>query len=204
MRGVRTDRLWIIGGTVAAAILLAAGWFLAVGPQRTQTDTLNSQAATADLRLTSLHQKLLELREQNRRLPEFSAQLSKDRQALPTTSGLSDFLRELQAGGEVARVVISGVVVGAPLEVTAAATQIYALPVTLTAAGSTTALASFLNQLQRVQPRAVLVDHVIAAPAEPDVNLAGGVTLTVGVQVFIAAADRSSGRTPGSSGTAPN
>ncbi|HVQ89813.1 MAG TPA: type 4a pilus biogenesis protein PilO [Mycobacteriales bacterium] len=204
MRGVRSDRLWIVGGALVAAILLAAGWFLAIGPQRAQTDTLNGQAATADLRLTSLHQKLVELRDRNARLPEFKAELAKDQHALPTTSGLSDFLRELQAGGDVAGVVVSGVVVGSPQEVTAAAAKMYALPVTLTVAGTTTGLASFLNQLQRVRPRAVLVNNVIAAPAEPNLDLSGRVTLTVGVQVFVAAADRSSSGTPPGTGTAPN
>jgi Tfp pilus assembly protein PilO len=202
----RKDRFWLIGGGVAAIVLLAVGWFLVIGPQRDQTNKLDSQASTATMRLSSLRAKLGQLREQDSRLPQYKAQLATDRAALPTAAALSDFLRQLQAGGDYAGVTVSGVVVGSPLEVSAASTRVYALPVTITASGSTAGLGRFLNQIQQVGARAVLIDNAAAAPDEHSVNLDGNVTLTLGVQVFIAAPADAGGGSAGSSSTttAPN
>jgi Tfp pilus assembly protein PilO len=186
MRAVRADRLWMIGGALGAVLLLAIGWFFLISPQRAQTSKLTDEAGTAQVQLTSLRHRLAELRQQNTRLPEYRAQLATDQQALPTTSGLSDFVRQLQLGGERTEVAISGVVVGALAQVPAGDQQVYALPLTLTATGSTAGLGDFLDQLQRVLPRAVLLDSTVAAPAEHAVTLAGPVTLTVGLQVFVA------------------
>jgi Tfp pilus assembly protein PilO len=186
MRAARADRLWVVGGALGAVLLLAIGWFFFIGPQRAQTGELNDQAAAAQLTLTSQRHRLAELRQQNTELPQFQAQLALDEQALPTTSGLSDFLRQLQVGGDRTGVIVSGVAVAGPQEVTAADRRLYALPMTLTATGTTAGLSAFLDQLQRVLPRAVLIDSVTADPVEQAVTLAGGVTVTLGVRVFVA------------------
>jgi Tfp pilus assembly protein PilO len=186
MRAVRADRLWLVGGALGAVLLLAIGWFFFISPQQAQTGKLADDAGAAQLQLTALRHRLTQLRQQNTRLPEYRAQLATAQQALPTTSGLSDFVRQLQLGGERAEVAISGVVVGALTQLPAGDRQVYALPLTLTATGSAAALGEFLDQLQRVLPRAALVDSVVAAPAEHVVTLTGPVTLTIGLQVFVA------------------
>jgi Tfp pilus assembly protein PilO len=189
MRSARADRVWVIGGALGAVLLLAIGWIFFIGPQRAQTGELNDQAAAAQLMLTAQRHRLVELRQQNTQLPQFRAQLALDQQALPGTSGLSDFLRQLQVGGDRTGVTVSGVVVAGPQEVTAAERRLYALPVTLTATGAVAGLIDFLDQLQRVLPRAVLIDSVTAGPAEHAATLAGGVTVTLGVRVFVASTD---------------
>jgi Tfp pilus assembly protein PilO len=182
----RTDRLWMIGGVLGGVVLLAIGWFFFIGPQKAQTAALTEEAGTAQLRLGSLRHKLVELREQNTKLPQYRAQLAENQQALPTTAGLSDVVRQLQNGGDRTGVAVSGVLVGAAQVLTAADRQVFALPVTLTATGSIADLSRFLDQLQRVQPRAMLVSGVVVAPEKSALTLAGAVTLNLGVQVFVA------------------
>jgi Tfp pilus assembly protein PilO len=189
MRGARVDRLWVVGGAVGAVLLLAIGWFFFIGPQQAQTDALNEKAAAAQVQLAAQRRRLAELRKDNTMLPQYRAQLALDQQALPTTSGLSDFLRQLQAGGDRTGVSVSGVTVAAPLEVTAASRHLYALPVTLTATGTFAELSDFLDQLQRVQPRVLLIDNATAAPGVGSLTLAGAVSLTFGVRVFVASTD---------------
>lgn len=195
MGGVRTDRLWVGGGAVGAVVLLAVGWFFFIGPQRAQTAKLNDEYSTSQLRLTALQHRLVDLRQQNVQLPEFRAELARDREALPMTSGLSAYLRQLQTGASRTGVVLSGVVVGAPLSTSADGRKVYALPVALTATGAMADLGRFLDQLQQVLPRAALLDTVTAAPLEHSVTLAGSVTLTLGVRVFVAS--------PGTDAAAP-
>jgi Tfp pilus assembly protein PilO len=186
MRTRHADRLWAIGGAVGAIALLAIGWFFFISPQQGQTRGLLDQTSAADLRVASLQHRLVELRQQKGDLPLHRAELARARQALPTTSGLSDLLRELQDAGGRTGVVVSGVIVGAPAQVTAAATQVYTLPITLTATGGYSDLAWFLRQLQQIQPRAVLISTTTAAPGVDSDSLVGPVSLSLGLEVFVA------------------
>ncbi len=179
----------MVGGAASAVLLLAIGWFLLISPQKAQTSSLQDQTAASELRLSSVQHRLAELRRQNKALPRYRAQLARDRDALPATSGLSDFLRELQAAGDSAGVSVRGVNVGAPSEVTGAATPVYALPITVTAAGDMAPLGRFLDQLQQVQPRAVLIASANADPDEQGGSLAGRSSLTLNLQAFVAPAN---------------
>jgi hypothetical protein len=185
MRTGPAHRLWMIGGALGAVFLLAIGWLFLISPQNRQTSSLHDQIADAQLRVASLGHRLGDLRRQSRDLPAYRAQLARDRRALPTVPDSTAFLRELQAAASGTGVSISGLLVGAPTKVAGATTQLYALQLTLTAEGPAAKVDKFLDELQRVQPRAVLVTNASAAPAQRDASLDGTVTLTLGLQVFI-------------------
>jgi Tfp pilus assembly protein PilO len=178
-------RIWELGGTLGAIALLAAGWFFFIGPQYDQTNRLNDQGSAAQARVATLQRRLVELRQQNVKLEQFRAQLLRDRQALPAASSLSDFLRELESAGASAGVSVRGLVVGSPTQIIGAATQVNALPITLIAVGTTAQLNTFLDQLQLVQPRAVLIKSVNAVPDGLSVSLAGTVSLTLSMRAFV-------------------
>lgn len=179
-------RYWTLGGLLAAVLLMTAGWFLLIGPQRGETDSLTEQAAATQDRVTGLRRHLVELREQQANLGAYSAALARDQRALPASSGVPDFLRELQAAGDALGVKVSGVVVGAPTDVAGTTTKVYALPITVTADGGASRLDRFLDRLQRVQPRAVLITSVAADTAEGADTFDDGVRLTIGLQAFVA------------------
>jgi Tfp pilus assembly protein PilO len=157
MMRLSAERLWLIGGVVAVVALFAVGWFFAISPQYDQAASLNDQAATTDSQVTQLQHRIAELRKQNENLPTYLATLAKQQAALPSTSGLSDLLRELQGAGDVTGAAVSGVSVGGVVDVSAGGSKLYALPLTMTVTGSVSQLREFLNQLQQVQPRAVLI-----------------------------------------------
>jgi type IV pilus assembly protein PilO len=186
--GARADRLWMIGGAVGAVLLLALGWFFFISPQRAQTSSLHDQLAETELRQTVLQKRLADLRRQNARMPQYLAQLGRDRQALPAASNLSSFLREVQAAGDTTGVVLKSLLVGAPTQLSAAGKQVYALQISLTVAGTAVHLNRFLVELQQLQPRAMLISSANEAPADQTGSLAGSVTLTLSLQVFLAPA----------------
>jgi Tfp pilus assembly protein PilO len=195
-------RLWEVVGAVGAVTLLAIGWFFFISPQKGQTSELRDEAAMTEVRLTTLQQRLVELRKQHQNLAEYRAQLVRDRKALPTTSGLSDFLRELQAAGDKEGVSVSGVAVGIPSQVAAGGTKVYSLPITLTADGSGGRLYRFLDQVQQVQPRAVLITSTSAvAEQQTKGSIAGSTTLTLGLQAFVAPTGEAGAEAPQSAGT---
>jgi len=183
---LRADRIWLIGGVAAAAVLVAAGWLFFIGPQRSQADSLRQQSAAGDLNLASLRHKLVDLEQQNANLDQYRAQLIRDRQALPAAPALTDFLRELQSAGDAVGVTVTGLIVGAPTEADAGGTKVISLPITLTLSGSSAQLSRFLDELQRVQPRAVLVTGANAVPDQKSKTLSGAVALNVNLQAYVA------------------
>jgi Tfp pilus assembly protein PilO len=198
-------RLWAIGGALAAAVLVAVGWFLFISPQNSQTTDLRARTAAAQQRITSLNHRLGELRQQNTDLARYQAELARDREALPKESALSNFLRELQDAGDSAGISVSGLVVGVPVPATEGGGAVFALPVSVTALGTEAKLNGFLDQLQQVQPRAVLITSANAIPNEGSGSLAGTVSLTLTMQVFTApenaAAATGTAKTPAASKT---
>jgi Tfp pilus assembly protein PilO len=182
MRTRHAGRLWATAGVLGAAVLFAVTWFFLIRPTYSEASGLRDRADAASLRLPSLQKRLTELRQQNGDLQTYLDQLERDRRALPTESGLSAFLSDLQAAGNSAGVSVGGVSVGAPTPVTAAGARIHALPVTLSAAGDTANLNRFLDQLQQVQPRAVLIN---SASVSASGERAGASTLNLSLQVFV-------------------
>ncbi|HWG97787.1 MAG TPA: type 4a pilus biogenesis protein PilO [Pilimelia sp.] len=188
MRTTLTARLWLAGGALAAVLLVVTGWFLLVSPKLADAAGLRTQADDVRMQVDLLNRELATLREQNRDLAGYEAKLAAARQALPHHAALPDLLRQLQAAGEAAGVTVGNLTVGGPAEVNGASTEVIAVPVSLTAVGTGPALERFLDQLQRHQPRAMLIDSVASSGEGADASLAGRSSLTLGLRVFVAPA----------------
>jgi Tfp pilus assembly protein PilO len=182
------SQLWMVGGLVGAVAMLAVGWFVLIGPQRSTAAGLHDDAATAAADLVPLQRDLADLRVRSAKLPQYKAELARKREALPTTAGISDFLRTLQTTGELTHVTVSGLAVGAPVQLGKTTPIVYTMPLAITAAGLVPALVKFLDQLQLVQPRAVLISNVNFAPRGESGSFGGPVTLTLSVQAYLAPA----------------
>jgi Tfp pilus assembly protein PilO len=178
------DRLWLAGGGIGAAILLAVAWFLLISPQNGQTSGLRDQQVSAEAQIVTLRHRLADLRTQQANLPRYQAQLSQDRAALPTAPALSDFLRELESAGDAVGVHVSAMTAGTPAEVTAGGTRLQAITVDVTAAGSTGQLTQFIAQVQQIRSRAALVEAVHLDTAQNP----GEVTVGLTLKVFVAPA----------------
>jgi Tfp pilus assembly protein PilO len=182
MRGGNLDRLWLIGGALGAVVLVALAWLLLIGPQNGDTATLRDQESATQDRIAAQRHRLSELRRDSAKLPEYQAQLQRDRQALPDTPALADFLRELQSAGDQAGAPVTSVVVGTRARVPAAGSPVDALTLSVAATGSRDQLNRLLDQLQQQQPRAVLVDSV-----RTDSTGGGPAKLNLTLRIFVAA-----------------
>jgi type IV pilus assembly protein PilO len=177
----------MLGGVLAAALLIAVGWFLAVNPKKAEIENFRAQKASTETQLVVLKRRLSELDEENKKLPQYRATLKRNKEALPSDSGVPDFLRQLQDSGELVGVTVTGVTVTAPEQV--AGTGVYSLPITVTAEGVADELGRFLDQLQRVQPRAVLIQSAnmtTAGDAESTGGAGTKLTMTLAVKAFVA------------------
>lgn len=209
MTKTQAERLWLLGGGLVAFVLLLIGWFFFISPQRSQTDAVNGQISNAQLQNTTLQSRISSLRAQSKHLSAYQADLAAAESALPSTSGVPDFLRTLQSLGNSTLARVTSLTVGAPVAVaqgtasgagtpsaspspaassspasaatgtSGAATSpttagVYSLPITASVSGSTAALNNFLEQLQSVQPRAVLITHVTQGGSSAGGPVAGG------------------------------
>jgi Tfp pilus assembly protein PilO len=176
----RANQLWAVGGALAAAGLLAVAWFFFISPRNSETASLRDQTQLAQDQLPILTRRLGELRQQNTKLADFQAELARYRQALPTSPAEPDLVRSLHAAATNANASLTGITVGTPTK-SAVLGSINAIPVALDVEGPPAALLLFVNQLQQVQPRAVLVKTS---------SLEGGAdkwTLTLQTEVYYAA-----------------
>ena len=151
-------RIWVIAGAAVIVLLAVASWFLLIGPKYTEAAEVRSQVEDTETQLIALRKKIAGLEEQKARLSTYKSALKANQQALPADSGVPDFLRQLQTSGEATGVKVSGVSVAPPAQATGMS-GVWQLPITLTAEGDPDNLGAFLNQLQSVQPRAVLVEN---------------------------------------------
>jgi len=195
----------LIGGAVTVGLLvLLIGYFAFIGPQRGKTQNIDAQVADATTQNAVLSNKLSSLAQQNHDLTKYKAELAQKQQALPSTSALPEFLHTLQAIGTATGSDVSALTVAPPIDVTTGSeassaapaglsvdgVHIYALPISAQVTGSVSALSNFVDQLQAVQPRAVLLSQVTetgTAGAKASQNT--GLSLTM--QAFVAPSDKS-------------
>lgn len=149
-------RIWVIAGAAAIVLLTVASWFLLIGPKFAEAGDVRTQVDDTQTQLITLRKKIAGLEDQKARLSTFKAALEVNQRALPADSGMPDFLRQLQTAGSATGVKVSGVSVAPPAQA-AGLTGVWQLPITLTAEGDPDNLGQFLDQLQTVAPRAVLV-----------------------------------------------
>jgi hypothetical protein len=216
----QAERLWLIGGGLVGLLVALIAFFLFISPQRSETSDINGQVDQTQQDNAILQARLDALREQSKNMALFERQLSTAKLALPTTAGMSDFLRSLQELGNSTLTDVTQLTVGQPLNVTtviaatptqvpganataspatasagttptiATGPQVYALPITAQVSGAPGALNKFLDQLQAVQPRAVLITQIgetTGAAAGSGVQSATGATsLQLTMDAFVA------------------
>jgi Tfp pilus assembly protein PilO len=176
------NRLWILAGVVAAAMLALLTWAFAVSPQQSDTTALEEQTLAAHDQANELRTRIVRLKKDKANLPALKRELATKQDALPANSGVPAFLRQLQATGTKVGADISGIAVGdpAPVETTPG---VWSLPIQLTAEGTPAQLNGFLTQLQdRGQERAILIE---TANLKTD-GSADGTSLSLAVKAFVA------------------
>lgn len=90
------NRMWMLGVSLAAVVIVALGWLFAISPVLAQADLASSQAQSADAQNAAQRIAIVRLKGQYEKLPELRADLAKLQLAVPETSNLDDFLDQLQ------------------------------------------------------------------------------------------------------------
>jgi type IV pilus assembly protein PilO len=173
----RTDRLWMLGGLAGIIVIVVAAYLLAIKPINADREDKQGQVEDQELALVTLKHDLADLKTKAKDLPTYTAQLDAKKAAMPESYDVPNYLRALQTSGTAVSVTVSGVSVGAPAKSTGAA-DVVSVAITLTATGTPANLSRFLNRLQNVQSRAVLINSVsLGAAASESTDISATLAL---------------------------
>jgi Tfp pilus assembly protein PilO len=201
-------RTWTAGTAVAAVLLLIAGWFLLISPQRSEAADLRDQVTAQNAANDQIALKTKQLQAQFASLPERQAQLAEIKQQMPDNPALPSLIRDLSSYAESAHVKLDSVAPGTPAAVAAAAPAapaaaagqpvapgqgsvapstdgLLSIPTTVTAVGSYSELTLYLQKLQSSMRRAFLVNTVSLAKASTGAGTSTDLTMTLNAQIFV-------------------
>ena len=117
----RTDRLWMLGGLFGIIVLVVAAYLLAIKPIYADKADKESQVDDQELALVTLRTQLNQLKAKAKNQATYTAQLNARTAAMPDSYDVPNYLRALQTSGTAAKVIVSGISVGAPTKLTRSA-----------------------------------------------------------------------------------
>ncbi|HEY5457142.1 MAG TPA: hypothetical protein VIJ96_16895 [Acidothermaceae bacterium] len=181
---------WAAGTVVALLVIVAAGWFLAISPQKHKASSLGAQAAAQEQTNNGLHAKLAELTAQMSAVPSEEAAVAAVTQKIPNDPAMPDYVRTLSTIAGQTGVDLISIAPGPPAAVTVAAPTVPAataatpsasasvavqaapsgpavslqsIPVALTVQGGYFQIQQFTAALQRLA-RSTVVASIAIAP----------------------------------------
>lgn len=176
-----TSRKWSLGTAAVVILILVVTWFLLVSPKRGEaaalaTDTQAQLDTNADLALD-----LALLKQQNKKLPKYQAELAELRDRVPQTNSMPGFVRQLTEAANASGVFLNSVtpVAAVPLSKDGAAPvaispegvlpagELAGIDVTIDVYGGFFELQQFSNKLENLQ-RYTLVGGLTIGETEGD------------------------------------
>ena len=181
---------WMAGTVVALLLIVAAGWFLAIAPQKHKVSSIGAQSASQEQINSGLRVKLSTLTAQMSAVPSEEAAVAAITQRIPSSPDMPDYVRALttiagQTGVELvsiapaapAAVALPAAAVAPAAAATpsasasavqaapaAPAVSLQAISVALTVQGGYFQIQQFTAALQRL-PRSTVLTTVAIAPA---------------------------------------
>jgi type IV pilus assembly protein PilO len=206
MAASRNDRLWVAGGAAGALLVALLAWLLVINPELSNASSLRDQTNAAQTQNTVLQAKVRALQAEDANKVKLTEEMRQALNALPITNGIDDLTRQLSGHAAAALVKIKAITVGAPAPVTltggsatssssappgaaaggATAGKLYSIAITLISEGSTPHQQAFLDRIQRIGPRRVLISSTQFAPGAAALtgSIESASTMTAQLQVF--------------------
>ena len=173
----RADRLWMLGGLFGIIVLVVAAYMLAIKPIYADKADKQGQADDQEMTLVTLKTQLNQLKAKAKDQATYTAQLNAKTAAMPDSYDVPNYLRALQTSGTAVNVLVSAVSVGAPAKVVGS-TEVISVPINLTATGTPADLGRFIDRLQNVQSRAVLITSVSLSAGTAANSMSAALTLS--------------------------
>jgi Tfp pilus assembly protein PilO len=112
---------WMAGAVVALLVIVAAGWFLAISPQKHKVSSLAAQSTVQEQTNSGLRTKLSVLTAQMSAVPSEEAAVAAVTQKIPNDPDMPDYVRALTKIAAQTGVELVSIAPGTPAAVTVAA-----------------------------------------------------------------------------------
>lgn len=209
-------RKWTVGAVLIAVLVLVAGWFLLIAPQRAEVSSLEVETQNQDNANSALQTELAVLKQQNKELPEKQAELAALQTKIPQEADLPTYIREIQSMGDRAGVGFkslaptAAVTMGGVGSTTGALTpgELAALNVDIVVTGSYFEITKFMNDLETAQRYTLVSGYTI--DSEGSELTTGGnapeLTATINARIFLVPTEPAATETTatGTTSTAPS
>jgi Tfp pilus assembly protein PilO len=164
-------RQWTMLTAVAVVVVFAAGWFLAVSPQRHHAADYRTKTATQDSANAGLRTQVAQLEQQKKGLPAQQRLLSKFATKIPDNPQLPALIRQLSDAAKSAGIdlvsmspsVPAAVAPAAGATTSATAPSLNQISLSLSVKGSYFNLESWFAAIEKL-PRAMMVTQWSLAP----------------------------------------
>ena len=143
-------RQWSMLTGLAVVVVLAAGWFLAVSPQRHQAASLRTQVVSQQSSNAQLLSQIDQLKQQKQGLPAQQRLLDQIAAKVPDNPALPALIRELSTAANVAGVDLESLAPAAPAPVAATASGSSVTPVAPAGASSVASAAGAAQPLEQI------------------------------------------------------
>ncbi|HZV26852.1 MAG TPA: hypothetical protein VFG00_11225 [Acidothermaceae bacterium] len=115
---------WVAGTVVALLLIVAAGWFLAISPQKHKVSNLGAQSASQEQANSGLRTKLAELTAQMSAVPSEEAAVAAITQKIPSDPEMPAYVRALTTIAGQTGVELVSIAPSVPTAVTLAAATV--------------------------------------------------------------------------------
>jgi Tfp pilus assembly protein PilO len=212
---------WYAGAAAASVVVLGAGWFLLVSPQKTTASEIQAQTGTVAQQNLTTESQIAALKAEFKDLPQLQSQVAAIRTKIPQTPSEPALIRAIATAAAKSGLVLDTMSFQVPQALSSGgaaapvgganafgtAGQVSQLGVTMQVKGSFADTRLFLNSLESMQ-RAMLVTGVdITRAGATESGATGGLSTTLTARVFMAnpgafasAGGSSTGTTPTTAG----
>ncbi len=186
-------RKWTLGAALIAVLVLVAGWFLLISPQRAEVADLQAQTEAQENTNSSLDTELAVLKQENKNLPEKQAELAALQTKVPQTAELPTYIREMQEVGRKSGVAFTSLTPTAPVTVGGVSSEggalmpetLAALNVDMVVTGSFFEITKFMNDLETASRYTLVSGYVIDSEGTETESGQGTADLTATVNARI-------------------
>ena len=186
---------WYLGAALASLMVLMAGWFLLVSPQRATAEEISVSADERAAANVVTQRQIDSLKVQYKNLPELEQQLAAIRARIPGAPNMPSVVRSVSAKSVTSGVKLVSLVPSTPQPLDTgtgtdagdltAPGQVNQYPVSIVVEGRFANVRLFLLSLEGLQ-RSFLVTGIDVARADDSAKPAGTLTATVTGRVFTA------------------
>jgi type IV pilus assembly protein PilO len=187
---------WYIAAGLSAVLVLVAGWFLLVAPQRATAEETQLMAESKEAANLTTEQQIASLKAQYKDLPDIEKQTAAIRTKLPQAPSMPSLIRQLSSLAKSSGVALVAVAPQTPVALTdsgpgqsslATPGQVNQIPLNIKVVGRFANVRLFLSGIERLD-RAVLVTgvNVTREESEQDSASSGALAVDLNGRTFMA------------------